>query len=461
MRTTTDGQTTRGTAPSRRGRRAPRVDARWFRVEAASCRVLSWNGTDGLRWLRSRLKHLTDRSNDQRPWIDRRASPRHRSHSSYRIVSRYRHERHVGEADPSEVPKPRLAFVSQRRFTHPTRGAGRMASRGRQPRHAAGPTAGGRGAGRTHRGVGAPASGPAAWSTPGGQFFGGGGGSVNDDLNGWRGGPSTSPTHSMFGLEEKVHITKRPPLQVRIGPDPRPSCLVRAHRPGALPRCERTRKTLTCTHLYEKAIMSIHVRRRRRSQPLPERRCPLGVSGSHLRARTIRTDASRRSFLRAPDGRRRAARSQVLCHMCGYLFGTSSLAVHQKTCAKKHRWGVEQYAPTPETPRGEVKECEARVAQCTPPPSGPRRPVPKTRGRAAEFAAYNEEAAELFRAHLGECLLCRSADEGRFEAAEAGPARSSDRGSDRTCDRLDRGGRAALTVRDVESPRQPMYARAR
>lgn len=39
---------------------------------------------------------------------------------------------------------------------------------------------------------------------------------------------------------------------------------------------------------------------------------------------------------------------QVLCHMCGYEYGTSSLAMHQKTCAKKHQWGVEQYAPDPE-----------------------------------------------------------------------------------------------------------------
>jgi hypothetical protein len=34
--------------------------------------------------------------------------------------------------------------------------------------------------------------------------------------------------------------------------------------------------------------------------------------------------------------------------MCGFEYGTSSLAMHQKTCAKKHAWGVEQYGPDAE-----------------------------------------------------------------------------------------------------------------
>jgi hypothetical protein len=37
-----------------------------------------------------------------------------------------------------------------------------------------------------------------------------------------------------------------------------------------------------------------------------------------------------------------------------------------------------------------MAECEARVAQCSPPPRGPGLAVPRMRGRAAEFDAYNE-----------------------------------------------------------------------
>ena len=32
---------------------------------------------------------------------------------------------------------------------------------------------------------------------------------------------------------------------------------------------------------------------------------------------------------------------QVLCYICCAEFGTTSLAIHQKTCLKKHAWGLE------------------------------------------------------------------------------------------------------------------------
>ena len=32
---------------------------------------------------------------------------------------------------------------------------------------------------------------------------------------------------------------------------------------------------------------------------------------------------------------------QVLCYICCAEFGTTSLAIHQKTCLKKHSWGLE------------------------------------------------------------------------------------------------------------------------
>ena len=40
--------------------------------------------------------------------------------------------------------------------------------------------------------------------------------------------------------------------------------------------------------------------------------------------------------------------AQVLCHMCGFEYGTSSLSVHQKTCAKRHAWGVQQLVADPD-----------------------------------------------------------------------------------------------------------------
>jgi hypothetical protein len=35
------------------------------------------------------------------------------------------------------------------------------------------------------------------------------------------------------------------------------------------------------------------------------------------------------------------------------------------------------------------------------------------------YRRYGEEAAGIFRRHMEKCLLCRSDDGGRFEAAEA------------------------------------------
>ena len=59
--------------------------------------------------------------------------------------------------------------------------------------------------------------------------------------------------------------------------------------------------------------------------------------------------------------------------------------------------------------------CEAQQAQCAALPSGPRVAAPKG-SRGGEFDAFNTEAAEIFRRHLAECLLCRNNDGGRFEA---------------------------------------------
>eukprot|EP00740_Mantoniella_antarctica_P010816 CAMPEP_0181382046 /NCGR_PEP_ID=MMETSP1106-20121128/20493_1 /TAXON_ID=81844 /ORGANISM="Mantoniella antarctica, Strain SL-175" /LENGTH=231 /DNA_ID=CAMNT_0023501365 /DNA_START=253 /DNA_END=948 /DNA_ORIENTATION=+ len=114
---------------------------------------------------------------------------------------------------------------------------------------------------------------------------------------------------------------------------------------------------------------------------------------------------------------------QVLCHMCGYEYGTSSLALHQRTCAKKHLWGVEHLGPGAEATGADVIACKAQVAQCSTPSRGPVRcPAPTARSAPPAFHAFNQEAAEIFRRHVGECWLCRSNDGGRFEAAEAARA---------------------------------------
>lgn len=109
--------------------------------------------------------------------------------------------------------------------------------------------------------------------------------------------------------------------------------------------------------------------------------------------------------------RRRAVR-QVLCYICCAEFGASSLAIHQKTCIKKHKWGLDIVEHEEGVPK---KKALANRKKCIEPGTGPSLPLPTVKSSSEQFEIYNEEALQIFYEHSEHCLWCRTRN---FEAIE-------------------------------------------
>lgn len=110
--------------------------------------------------------------------------------------------------------------------------------------------------------------------------------------------------------------------------------------------------------------------------------------------------------------RRRAVR-QVLCYICCAEFGASSLAIHQKTCIKKHKWGLDIIEHEEGVPK---KKALANRKKCIEPGDGPsNHKLPTIKSSSEEFEEYNNEALLTFYQHSEHCLWCRTKN---FEAIE-------------------------------------------
>lgn len=125
--------------------------------------------------------------------------------------------------------------------------------------------------------------------------------------------------------------------------------------------------------------------------------------------------------------RRRALR-QVLCYVCCAEFGTASLAIHIKTCLKKHAWGLE--ANIAHADGVTKKQAAQNLKKCSVPGDGPDLPLPTAKTPAEEFDAYNAEALRIFFEHAATCMWCREknmeAIEAAREAAEAARRRAEE-----------------------------------
>eukprot|EP00217_Crustomastix_stigmatica_P011261 CAMPEP_0183806580 /NCGR_PEP_ID=MMETSP0803_2-20130417/39666_1 /TAXON_ID=195967 /ORGANISM="Crustomastix stigmata, Strain CCMP3273" /LENGTH=193 /DNA_ID=CAMNT_0026051347 /DNA_START=5 /DNA_END=583 /DNA_ORIENTATION=- len=103
----------------------------------------------------------------------------------------------------------------------------------------------------------------------------------------------------------------------------------------------------------------------------------------------------------------------VTCLTCGEGFGTASVAIHWKSCARKHAAAVEVGAKAEEeksrTKAGEAKRRAAYLAKCAPLPAaqdvGLGTP-PKAGSDKSVYDEYNERAAAAFESHIGECACC-------------------------------------------------------
>jgi hypothetical protein len=109
--------------------------------------------------------------------------------------------------------------------------------------------------------------------------------------------------------------------------------------------------------------------------------------------------------------RRRAVR-QVLCYICCAEFGSSSLAIHQKTCIKKHKWGLDIVEHEDGVPK---KIALANRKKCIEPGSGPTLSLPSVKSSPESFDDYNTQALSIFYEHSEHCLWCRTKN---FEAIE-------------------------------------------
>ncbi len=70
---------------------------------------------------------------------------------------------------------------------------------------------------------------------------------------------------------------------------------------------------------------------------------------------------------------RHRAPHQVLCYICCAEYGTSSLGIHQKTCIKKHSWGLQNVLDDEKVSK---KQAAANRKKCIEPGSGPSLPLP-------------------------------------------------------------------------------------
>ena len=111
---------------------------------------------------------------------------------------------------------------------------------------------------------------------------------------------------------------------------------------------------------------------------------------------------------------RKRAVKQVLCHMCCAEFGTSSLGIHQKTCSKKHSWGLENVLHEEGIDK---KKAEANRKKCSELGDGPTLTLPTAKSSSSQFQEYNDEAFRIFCEHSKVCLWCREKNVEAIEAA--------------------------------------------
>lgn len=101
--------------------------------------------------------------------------------------------------------------------------------------------------------------------------------------------------------------------------------------------------------------------------------------------------------------RQRAVR-QLLCYVCCAEFGTNSLQIHQKTCLKKHKWGLDIVEHEDGVSK---KKAALNRKKCTEPGAGPSLPLPTVKSPAKMYEDYNTEALRIFYEHAEHCLWCR------------------------------------------------------
>jgi hypothetical protein len=101
--------------------------------------------------------------------------------------------------------------------------------------------------------------------------------------------------------------------------------------------------------------------------------------------------------------RKRGVR-QLLCYICCAEFGTNSLHIHQKTCLKKHKWGLDIVEHEDGVSK---KKAALNRKKCTEPGTGPTMPMPTVKSDANLYEDYNTEALRIFYEHADSCLWCR------------------------------------------------------
>jgi hypothetical protein len=112
---------------------------------------------------------------------------------------------------------------------------------------------------------------------------------------------------------------------------------------------------------------------------------------------------------------RNVAPKQVLCYVCCAEFGTNSLPIHQKTCIKKHEWGLNGILNDESVSK---KVAAQNRKRCTEPGTGPLAPLPSLRSTNQQFEEYNLEAQQIFFNHAEKCLWCRTQNKEAMLAAQ-------------------------------------------
>jgi hypothetical protein len=110
---------------------------------------------------------------------------------------------------------------------------------------------------------------------------------------------------------------------------------------------------------------------------------------------------------------RKVAPRQALCYVCCAEFGVNSLAIHMKTCLKKHDWGLNSISNDETMSK---KQAAKNRRMCAIPGDPPSAPIPAAKSKLETFEEYNQQAQELFFEHANNCLWCRTQN---VEAMEA------------------------------------------
>eukprot|EP00307_Rebecca_sp_RCC1486_P004237 CAMPEP_0119423528 /NCGR_PEP_ID=MMETSP1335-20130426/30555_1 /TAXON_ID=259385 /ORGANISM="Chrysoculter rhomboideus, Strain RCC1486" /LENGTH=80 /DNA_ID=CAMNT_0007449021 /DNA_START=131 /DNA_END=370 /DNA_ORIENTATION=+ len=76
--------------------------------------------------------------------------------------------------------------------------------------------------------------------------------------------------------------------------------------------------------------------------------------------------------------------------MCNRQYGTASLTIHQKTCIKKHAWGLDKLPPKKRVPL----------------PDPPELIQPKNGDAEEVFDTFNAQASEIYTKHAKLCAYC-------------------------------------------------------